>query len=182
MKYIINERQYKLITEEQEVLQIPSFGIFGDWETLQIYLKHKGNPLFSIEGDMDLSHSDIESLGNLVSVKGSLNLIGCYKLSSLGALTSVGNRLVLNYSDIETLGNLTSVGEDLYLMNCVKLTSLGNLNSVGGYLELGGCENLTYLGNLNSVGGDMVIYDTPLMKYDNNEIRQKVEIKGRIVR
>lgn len=183
MKYIINERQYKLLTEEQEILRLPSLGVFGDWESLQYYLEKKGNPLYSIEGDMDLSHSNIESLGNLVSVKGDLNLLGCYNLSSLGALTSVGNRLVLNYSDIETLGNLTSVGEDLYLMNCMKLTSLGNLNSVGGYLELGGCENLTYLGNLNSVGGDMVIYDTPLTKiYDNNEIRQKVEIKGRIVR
>jgi hypothetical protein len=179
MKYIINERQYKLITEEQEVLQIPSFGIFGDWETLQIYLKHKGNPLFSIEGDMDLSHSDIESLGNLVSVEGNLNLIGCYKLSSLGKLTSVGKNLTLNYSSIKGLDNLTSVGNDLFLLNCMELTSLDNLTSVGGYLDLGGCEKLTSLGNLKYVGDDLAIYDTPLRKH-RVEIRQMVDIKGEI--
>lgn len=179
MKYIINERQYKLITEEQEVLQLPSFNIFGDWETLQIYLEKKGNPLYSLGGNVDLSHSDIESLGNLVSVEGNLNLLGCYKLSSIGKLTSVGNNLILSYSSIKGLGNLTSVGNDLFLMNCMQLTSLDNLTSVGGYLELGGCEKLTSLGNLKYVGDDLDIYDTPLKKYIV-EIRQMVDVRGEI--
>ena len=179
MKYIINERQYNLITEEKEILHIPSFNIFGDWETLQIYLERKGNPLYTLGGNVDLSHSEIESLGNLVSVEGDLNLLGCYKLSSLGALTSVGEKLILSYSNITGLGNLTSVGNDLFLMNCLKLTSLENLTSVGGFLELGGCEKLTSLGNLKYVGDDLAIYDTPLKKY-RTEIRQMVDVRGEI--
>ena len=181
MKYIINERQYKLITEEQEVLHIPSFNIFGDWETLQIYLERKGNPLYTLGGNVDLSHSEIESLGNLISVEGSLNLLGCFKLTSLGKLTSVGKNLTLNYSSIKGLDNLTSVGNDLFLLNCMELTSLDNLTSVGGYLDLGGCEKLTSFGNLKYVGDDIAVYDTPLKrKYKKDEIRQMINIKGEI--
>ena len=116
MKYIINERQYNLLTEEQEILHIPSFEVFDeDWDTLQKFLERRGNPLFSIEGDLDLSYSDIESLGNLTSVGGYLSLID---------------------SNIRDLGNLTSVGKTLFLTRCSNLTSLGNLTSVGGDLVL----------------------------------------------
>jgi uncharacterized SAM-dependent methyltransferase len=115
MKYIINERQYKLITEEQEILHIPSLEVFGDWKTLQKFLERRGNPLFSIGGDLDLNYSDIETLGNL---------------------TSVGGRLWLVDSIIRDLGNLTSVGKTLFLTRCSNLTSLGNLTSVGGDLVL----------------------------------------------
>lgn len=181
MKYIINERQYNLITEEQEVFHIPSLKLFGDWESLQYYLEKKGNPLYSLGGYVDLSHSDIESLGNLVSVEGTLNLLGCYKLTSLGNLTSVGKNLILNHSNIKGLDNLTSVGNDLFLLNCMELTSLDNLTSVGGYLDLGGCEKLTSLGNLKYVGDDIAVYDTPLKrKYEKDEIRQMVDVRGEI--
>jgi hypothetical protein len=50
MKYIINERQYRLLTEEeQEVLQISSLNVFGGWEALQKFLEKKDNPLYSFE-------------------------------------------------------------------------------------------------------------------------------------
>ena len=115
MKYIITESQYKmLMEEEQEVLYIPSIDLFGDWETLQQYLERKGNPPYSIGGDLDLYRTPIKSLGNLTSVGGSLNL---YKtpIKSLENLTSVGGSLDLNNTSIKSLGNLTSVGGSLYL-------------------------------------------------------------------
>jgi broad-specificity NMP kinase len=48
--------------------------IFGDWETLQKFLKKRGYPPYSINGNLDLREIDIESLGNLVSVGGFLDL------------------------------------------------------------------------------------------------------------
>jgi hypothetical protein len=116
MKYIINERQYKLlIEEEQEILQLPSINFFGGWGGLQHFLEKKGNPLYSIGGDLDLSYNDIESLGNLTSVGGNVSLFNCKNLTSLGNLTSVGGSLYLRDINIKSLGNLTSVGGDLYL-------------------------------------------------------------------
>jgi hypothetical protein len=115
MKYIITESQYKmLMEEEQEVLYIPSIDLFGDWETLQQYLERKGNPPYSIGGDLVLYKSPIKSLGNLTSVGGNLNLRETL-IKSLGNLTSVGGSLDLNNTSIKSLGNLTSVGGSLYL-------------------------------------------------------------------
>jgi hypothetical protein len=77
MKIIITENQFEKLknSEEPKVLHILSFEIFGnDWDKLQKYLDRKGNPLYSIGGDLDLRHTPIESLGNLTSVGGSLYL------------------------------------------------------------------------------------------------------------
>jgi hypothetical protein len=181
MKYIINERQYKLITEEQEILHIPSLELFNnDWETLQKFLERRGNPLFSIGGDLDLSYNDIESLGNLTSVGGGLDLRRT-NIKSLGKLTSVGGSLCLRDINIKSLGNLISVGGYLDLGLCENLTSLGNLTSVGGFIELEDCKNLTSLGNLTSVGGSLDLRYTPISKkYSKEEIKQMVDIGGDI--
>ena len=65
MKYIINERQYKLLTEqEEEILSIP-FAVFDyNWEVLQKFLEKGGNPPYEIMDDLDLEDSRIQSLGN----------------------------------------------------------------------------------------------------------------------
>ena len=96
MKIAISESQYKRLFEQEEyVLQIPSLEYFNnDWYLLQKYLKSKGNPLYSIGGDLDLRETPIESLGNL---------------------TSVGGYLFLKETSVESLGNLTSVGGTLDL-------------------------------------------------------------------
>ena len=181
MKYIINERQYKLITEEQEILHIPSLEVFGNWNTLQKFLERRGNPLFSIGGDLDLRWTDIETLGNLTSVGGYLALVGCDNLTSLGNLTSVGNNLILlKNQNLNSLGNLTSVGVGFILDECKNLTSLGNLTSVGGELDLSE-TNIESLGNLTSVGYDLNLRKTPISKkYSEEEIRDMVEVGGRI--
>ena len=98
MKIIITESQYKRILKEekeQKILRIPSFKFFNnDWDLLQKFLERKGNPPYSIGGNLDLGVTPIKSLGNL---------------------TSVGGALELQFTPIESLGNLESVGGNVFL-------------------------------------------------------------------
>ena len=137
MKIIISEAQHKrLFEEEQKVLRIPDFKIFGkDWDALQRFLESKGNPPYSLGGNLNLVGLKVESLGNLVSVEGDIYASET-PLKSLGSLTSVGGLMNLNNTPIESLGNLTYVGGDLFLIN----TPMSNkwlqikqmINKVGG--------------------------------------------------
>jgi hypothetical protein len=116
MKYIITESQHKrLFEEEQKVLRIPDFKIFGnDWDILQRFLESKGNPPYSLGGNLDLVGLKVESLGNLVSVEHDLYAYDT-PLKSLGSLTSVGGLMDLSNTQIESLGNLSFVGGSLVL-------------------------------------------------------------------
>ena len=116
MKYIITEAQHKrLFEEEQKVLRIPDFKIFGnDWDILQRFLESKGNPPYSLGGNLDLVGLKVESLGNLVSVEHDLYAYDT-PLKSLGNLTSVGGLMDLSNTQIESLGNLSFVGGSLVL-------------------------------------------------------------------
>jgi hypothetical protein len=116
MKYIITESQHKrLFEEEQKVLRIPDFKIFGnDWDNLQRFLESKGNPPYSLGGNLDLVGLKVESLGNLVSVEHDLYAYDT-PLKSLGSLTSVGGLMDLSNTQIESLGNLSFVGGSLVL-------------------------------------------------------------------
>jgi hypothetical protein len=160
MKYLITERQYKLLMEEQNVLELPSLDYFGDWEALQYFLDRRGNPLFTIEGDLNLYATNIKSLGNLMSVGGDLDLFGS-DIKSLGNLQSIGGNLDLRRTNIESLGNLVSVGGSLDLYG-TNIESLGNLMSVGGYLELRGTPlskkySKDHIKNMINVVGDIYI-------------------------
>ena len=162
MKIVISESQYKRLIEteeEQKVLRIPSLKFFNDdWFQLQEFLETKGNPPYSIGGNLDLRKTPIESLGNLVSVGGYLNL---------------------RDTPIESLGNLQSVGGSLYLGN-TPIESLENLTSVGGSLNLLGTR-IESLGNLTSVGGDLFLKVTPISKmYNEKQIRRMVNVEGDI--
>ena len=123
MKIIITENQYELLKEMEDkpkVYNFPSLDVFGNeepidnWNLMQKFLAKRGNPDFTIDDDLDLNGTKIESLGNL---------------------TSVGGYLTLFMTPIKSLGNLTSVDDDLDL-NRTSIESLGNLTSVGGYLDL----------------------------------------------
>jgi hypothetical protein len=162
MKYIITESQYNRILREgeaQKVLHIPSLKVFdNNWFQLQKFLKSKGNPPYSLGGDLKLAKSPIASLGNLISVDGDLILRNS-SIESLGNLTSVGGYLDLNNTEFKSLGNLTSVGGDLYL----------SLSSV------------TSLGNLSYVGNSLFLMRSPLSKkYTEEEIRKMVNVGGNI--
>ena len=80
MKIVISESQYKRlieVEEEQKVLHIPSLKFFNDdWFQLQEFLEKKGNPPYSISGDLGLGGKPVKSLGNLQSVGGDLDLRG----------------------------------------------------------------------------------------------------------
>ena len=116
MKIIISEAQHKrLFEEEQKVLHIPDIRIFGnDWDNLQRFLESKGNPPYSLGGNLDLVGLKVESLGNLVSVEHDLYAYDT-PLKSLGNLTSVGGLMDLSNTQIESLGNLSFVGGSLVL-------------------------------------------------------------------
>jgi hypothetical protein len=143
--------------EEEKILKIPGIRYFNnDWNLLQKFLESQGNPRYSIGGNLLLSRSKIETLGNLVRVEGNLNLY---------------------YSDVKSLGDLEYVGGwvDLTLSNT---ESLGNLEYVGNHLNISR-TNIESLGNLEYVGGHLDIYKTPLsMKYTVKQIRRLIEVVG----
>ena len=61
--------------EEEKILVVPSLKYFGnDWNALQLFLKSKGNPKWKLLDDLVLNHTQIKSLGNLISVGGNLYL------------------------------------------------------------------------------------------------------------
>ena len=91
---------------------------------------------------------------------------------------SIGWDLDLRYSRIKSLGNLVSVGGKLDLRYS-RIKSLGNLQSVGGDLDLEKTP-IQSLGNLTSVGGDLYLHGTPLSIYTREQIREMVNVEGRI--
>jgi hypothetical protein len=160
MKIIITESQHKrLFEEEQKVLHLPSAKVFGGWDELQKFLELKGNPLYSLGGDLDLQlTTSVKSLGNLVSVDGDL---------------------VLDGSEIESLGNLTHVGGTFTMIN-TPIKTLGNLTSVGRSLFMNGSE-IESFGNLTSVGSNMFMRETPIdEKYSEEQIRQMIYVGNTI--
>jgi hypothetical protein len=174
--------------KEQKILRVPGLEFFHEnkweaWDILQKVLEARGNPPYTIGGDLYLSntsmeYSTVESLGNLTSVEGDLFLHDT-PIKSLGNLTSVGGDLDLLGTQIESFGNLISVWGNL-LLSDTPIKSLGNLQSVGVNLYLEGTP-IESLGNLESVGGDLWLYETPLSeKYTEEEIRQMVDVGGEI--
>ena len=122
MKILVTENQYnKLFKEEKEqkIFRVPGLKFFDEnpweaWQILQKVLQRRGNPPYTIDGDLDLAGTPIQSLGNLTSVRGYLYLDGT-PIKSLGNLQSVGGDLDLRRTAIESLGNLQSVGGNLSL-------------------------------------------------------------------
>ena len=135
MKYIISERQYKVLTEDEDkILDLPSIDVFGDWEGLQAYLKKKGFPRYRLGGDLILDGVNIESLGKLVSVGGKLEIRDS-NISDLGDLKYVGETFKISSSNIKSLGKLEYVGENLDI-DRTYISDLGNLEYVGGYITM----------------------------------------------
>jgi hypothetical protein len=166
MKILVTESQYnKILREEKEqkIFRVPGLDFFHEhkweaWKILQKVLEARGNPPYTIDGDLVLKYTPIKSLGNLTSVGGSLNL---------------------SFTPIESLGNLQSVGGSINLYN-TQIESLGNLKSVGGLLDLRDTP-IESLGNLTSVGGYLYLNGTPLSKmYTREQIREMVDVGGRI--
>ena len=166
MKIVISESQYNRLIEtdkKPKILEFPSLEFFDEdrevaWNIIQKIVERKGNPPYSIDGDLYLYDTPIKSLGSLQSVGGDLVLRNT-PIESLGNLQFVGGNLALYGTPIESLGNLKSVGEDLFLYG----------------------TPIKSLGNLQSVGGDLKLDRTPLSKmYTNKQIREMVNVEGEI--
>jgi|694.fasta_scaffold31821_10 hypothetical protein len=187
MKIVISESQYQRLIEadeeEQQVLTIPNLSIFGNkpetmWNTLQKYIKKKGNPPYRIVGNLDLSRTPIESLGSLRYVSGSLNISNS-NVKSLGDLELVGKTFKAANSLLESLGNLKVVGLDCDLTN-TNIDSMGNLVEVGGSLSIEDTKVESF-GKLVYVGKDLYITGTPINRRLNKvEIRNILQI-GRYI-
>ena len=166
------------LEKEQKVLSLPNVEYFGGWDGLQKYLAAKNNPPYSIEGELDLGEnadSNVISLGNLVSVKGSLNLNGS-EIESLGNLTHVGGDLDLSHTKLKSLGNLTHVGRNLDLSES-KIESLGNLTRVDGDLDLNDTRKIKSLGNLTEVDGSLYLTNSKVKSLGNlTEVGGMVEL------
>ena len=112
-------------TQEPKILRFPSLEFFDEdrevaWNIIQKILERKGNPPYSIEGDLFLFGTRIKSLGNLQSVGGSLDLEGT-RIKSLGNLQSVGGNLDLKGTPIskkytkKEIRQMVNVEGDIYL-------------------------------------------------------------------
>ena len=128
MKIVLSENQYKRLIETKEepkMLEFPSLEFFDKeqdiaWDIIQKILERKGNPPYSIDGDLYLGGKAIESLGNLVSVGGDLDLRRT-PIESLGNLKFVGGYLDLQGTPLfkkytkKQIREIVNVGGDIYL-------------------------------------------------------------------
>jgi len=145
----------------EEIFSLPPLAVFdNNYQTVLEFMDTLGNPKFKIAGDVNLSFSDIESLGNLVEVEGNLNLCDA-KITSLPDNLKVGGYLFLEKT------NITSLPDNLH---------------VGWSLELS-FTNITSLPDNLHVGGSLDLYNTPISKtYTEEEIRKMIEDKGGYVK
>ena len=120
----------------EKILKIPYEAVRNDWDFLQKFLELKGNPRHIIVGDVDLEYrKDISDLGNLVGVDGELWLTTS-SIESLGELKEVNGYMDLGYCEnIKTLGKLKRVEGGLSLWSS-SIESLGELEFVGGNLYI----------------------------------------------
>lgn len=156
--------EQSIIAEEKkdDILKLPYDVFDNDWDALQEFLRRRGNPQYTLKGNVDLSQrKDIDTLGNLIEVYGDLNL---------------------RYSSIESLGDLTKVGRTLNITG-TPIKSLDNLSYVGFTLAAGK-SLLKSLGALNYVGDDLYLKNTPFSRMANydakDKIRKKIVVLGTI--
>lgn len=109
-----------------------------------------------VNGNIDLSDSNIETLGKLKEIKGFINLQVCENLKDLGELKKINGDLKISWSKINSIGNLREVQGDLDIVNCYDLTSLNKLKVVSGVVNLFKCKSLVSLGNLQLIDGEFL--------------------------
>ena len=112
MNYILTEEQVKTIGDS--VIKIPYRHFNHSWTMVQKFISKRNYPPYILVGKIDLDGYDIEDLGSLVKVEGSL-LLSNTTIRSLGDLLEVTGFLDLYGTKIRDLGNLQLVGGDLDL-------------------------------------------------------------------
>ena len=146
------------------------------FEFLEEKEEHKVPFIFKVKCEIPLTEEDL-------NIEGDLNLFDS-KITSLPEGLEVGGYLDLSYSKITLLPEGLKIGGYLNLFY-TKITSLPKGLEVGGSLHLAHCKELTSLPKGLKVGDNLYIYNTPLTKYSDNELREMVKlgfIKGEIHR
>lgn len=111
-----------------------------------------------VEGDVDLSGSDIATLPDNLTIIGSLIALECARLSALPAGLNIMNSLDLRNTPITSLPADIGVGLDIMLENTRLLSLPANL-AVGGALDLEGTPIAALPATL-SVGGYLNLRNT----------------------
>ena len=168
MKLIITEEQLRLIVESEKedkgenLMDLTSAYEGGlspnKWDSFFLFMNNKKKTDYDgyyIDGNVNLSKSDITEFKYLVKVGGYLNLSNS-KIESLPMLSKVEGYLYLKNTQITELPMLSEVGDDLYL----------------------GDTPITELPLLTTVGGDLNLNDTLLGK-ELNKTMSKEEIKNK---
>jgi hypothetical protein len=169
MKVIISEEQLRQIIESEDkrkLFKVPVDFLITKTDAILNNYKKKGFDGIIVDGTLygvDLEYGYIdEVLKNIVKIDGNLHVGISFTLSSLYELEKV-------------MGNL-------YMTSNERIESLGQLKYVGGSLILRGCKRLESFGELEYVGGDLIIAETPLVKYSDEDIREKINVQGDIIR
>ena len=155
-----------------------------------------------VNGDLDLTDSTLKSLPDNLEVKGGM-LTRFSRIEELPKGLKVGGTLDLSYSRIKNIPDDIKIGNSLYLHN-TKITSLPKGLKVGGSLSLVFADieslpeglkvgdilhlqrsKITSLPKGLEVKGELIIKNTALLEYTNNELREMIKpgfIKGDIIR
>lgn len=111
-----------------------------------------------VYGDVDLSHTSLETLPDDLYVSGDLDLSGCRKLTRYPGYVEVdGSVRLCGCTSLTSIADNLLVDGDLCLCGCSSLTNLPlNLETVGS-LNLSACSSLQHLGRNIMVGGKLRI-------------------------
>ena len=137
-----------------------------------------------VNGDLNLTKTDIESLPDGLKVENNLSLYGCKNIQSLPEGLEVGGHLDLGYSNITSLPKGLKVGGSLSLFDCANITSLPEGLKVGRNLDLGFTKIISLPRGLK-VEGFIDLNGTKLTEYTDDELRKMIKpgyIKGRIIK
>jgi len=121
----------------EEIFSLPPIEDFfnNDYTLVLEFMDTLGNPKFKIAGNVDLSNSDIESLGNLVEVEGNLELFGS-NIQFLPENLHVGGVLDIRLTDISELPDNLTIKKVLEMAYTEVSTIPNNLKVLGGYLDI----------------------------------------------
>ena len=192
MKLIINERQYRLLIENEnginpdgELFEMSDIVSPFKWDKTFLRAcklepgKYRG---YYINGNVDLSKSQIKELKYLVKVEGYLYLRNT-SITELPLLSTVGGYLDLYNTPIKSLPMLKTVGGDVYLKD-TQITELPLLTTVRSDLNLN-YTPIKSLPMLSTVEGDLYLRGTPLEKelkktMSDKEIKNKFGVEGNL--
>jgi hypothetical protein len=142
MKYILSERQYNFILENNktDIFYLNVEALDNRWDIIVKVLKKRGFPKWRTDGNLLLTDEEITSLHNLVEA----NKLDIYytNIKDLGYLKKV-NKLSFDPDLIEDLGDLTEVKSFTEFEMLQKAISLGfNNGSYGNEINIIGVSQV----------------------------------------